>query len=110
MARHIRKGDEVMVTSGNDKGKRGKVLRVRNGDDRITVAGVNVRRKAVKPTQANPQGGVISLEMPIHISNVSPVDKSGKPSRVRFVTNDDGSKVRVAVTTGEELSVLKKAR
>lgn len=110
MARHIRKGDEVIVTAGSDKGKRGKVLKVKNDDERIIVQGVNVRRKHVKPTQSNPQGGVVSLEMPIHISNVSPADKSGKPTRVRFETKADGSKVRVAVTTGEELSVLKKAR
>ena len=110
MARHIRKGDEVIVTAGNDKGKRGKVLRVDTDRDRVVVEGINVRRKHVKPTQANPQGGVVSLEMPVHMSNLSPADKSGKPTRVRFVTKDDGSKVRVAVTTGEELSVLRKAR
>lgn len=110
MARHIRKGDEVIVTAGSDKGKRGKVLRVDTDRERVVVAGVNVRRKHVKPTQSNPQGGIVSLEMPVHMSNVSPADKQGKPSRVRFVTKDDGSKVRVAVTTGEELSVLKKAR
>ncbi|XAL99865.1 50S ribosomal protein L24 [Phycisphaeraceae bacterium D3-23] len=110
MARHIRTGDEVVVTAGNDKGKRGKVTRVKNDEDRILVSGVNVRRKTVKPTQSNPQGGIITVEMPIHISNVSPVDKKNKATRVRFVTKDDGSKVRVAATTGEELSVLKKAR
>ena len=110
MARHVRKDDEVIVTAGKDKGSRGKVVRVLTKEDRVIVEGINVRRKHVKPTQSNPQGGVVSVAMPIHISNVSPVDKNGKPTRVRFVTKPDGEKVRVAVTTGEELSVLKKAK
>ncbi|MEM1353651.1 MAG: 50S ribosomal protein L24 [Planctomycetota bacterium] len=110
MARHVRSGDEVIVTAGADKGQRGKVLRVMVKEERVLVEGVNVRRKHLRPSQQNPQGGVVSLEMPIHISNVAPVDKNGKPTRVRFITKEDGSKVRVAVTTGEELSVLRKAR
>ena len=110
MARHIRKDDQVIVTAGADKGQKGKVLRVLTGEDRVIVDGVNVRRKHVKPTQSNPQGGVVSVAMPIHISNVSPVDKNGKATRVRFETNKDGEKVRVAATTGETLSVLKKAK
>ena len=110
MARHIRKDDQVIVTAGADKGQRGKVLQVLTGQDRVIVDGINVRRKHVKPTQSNPQGGVVSMPMPIHISNVSPVDKNGKATRVRFETNKDGEKVRVAATTGETLSVLKKAR
>lgn len=110
MARHIRKDDEVIVTTGSDKGTRGRVVQVLTGEDRVIVEGVNVRRKHVKPTQSNPQGGVVSVSMPIHISNVSPVDKNKKPTRVRFETNKDGEKVRVAATTGETLSVLKKAR
>ena len=110
MARHIRKDDEVIVTAGADKGTRGRVVRVLTAEDRVIVEGVNVRRKHVKPTQSNPQGGVVSVAMPIHISNVSPVDKNKKPTRVRFQTNKDGEKVRVAATTGETLSVLKKAR
>ena len=110
MARHVRKDDEVIVTAGKDKGRIGKVIRVLTGEDRVVVDGINVRRKHVKPTQSNPQGGVVSLPMPIHISNVSPVDNKKKPTRVRFQTNDQGEKVRVAATTGETLSVLKKAR
>lgn len=109
MARHVRTGDEVIVTTGSDKGRRGKVMRVITKEERIIVEGVNVRRKHVKPTQSNPQGGVVSIAMPIHISNVSPVDKNKKPTRVRFETRD-GEKVRVAATTGEVLSTLKKAR
>ncbi len=110
MARHVRKGDNVIVTAGSSKGKQGKILRVVTEKDQVVVEGVNVRTKHVKPSQTNPQGGVVHKEMPIHISNVSPA-AAGKPTRVRFVTKDDGSKIRVAASTGEQLGPdLKKAR
>ena len=115
MPRHIRKGDNVIVRTGKDKGRTGEVLRiVTNADssaERVVVKGVNVRVKHIKPSQANPQGGTVSLEMPIHISNVSPVDNNGKATRVRYETKADGSKVRLAATTGEQLGPeLKKAK
>ncbi|MEE9403860.1 MAG: 50S ribosomal protein L24 [Algisphaera sp.] len=117
MARHIRKGDNVMVTAGrkDDRGRTGEVLRVVTADHpddvRVVVQGVNVRAKNIKPSQANPQGGMIRVEMPIHVSNVSPVDKNGKATRVRFETKDNGAKIRVAATTGEQIGPeLKKAR
>ena len=110
MARHVRKGDTVIVTTGSSKGKQGKILRVVTEKDQVLVEGANIRTKHVKPSQANPQGGVVHKEMPIHISNVSPI-ADGKPTRVRFVTKDDGSKIRVAASTGEQLGpALKKAR
>ena len=105
MARHIRKGDMVIVTAGNDRGATGEVLRMLNKAQRVVVQGINVRAKHLKPTQANPQGGIVHREMPIHISNVSPV-VDGKPSRVRWETTDDGSKIRVAVRNGKELHTL----
>ena len=105
MPRHIRKGDMVIVTSGNDRGATGEVLRVLLDADRVVVQGVNVRAKHLKPTQANPQGGIVRREMPIHISNVSPV-VDGKPTRVKWVTKPDGSKVRLSVQTGRELHTL----
>lgn len=105
MARHIVKGDTVIVTAGNDRGATGEVLRVLPSECRVVVQGVNVRAKHLKPSQANPQGGIIRREMPIHISNVSPV-VDGKPTRVRWEIRDDGSKVRVAVRGGKELHVL----
>ncbi len=105
MPRHVRKGDSVIVTSGKDKGKTGEVLHVYPEDDRVLVQGVNMVTKNIKPTQANPQGGVIHREATIHISNVSPV-VDGKPSRVRFEKKSDGSKVRVAVRGGGELGVI----
>lgn len=117
MARHIRKGDTVMVTAGReqDRGRTGEVLRVVTADHaddvRVVVQGINIRAKNIKPSQANPQGGMIRIEVPIHASNVSPVDKNGKPTRVRFETKENGAKIRVAVTTGEQLGPeLKKAR
>ncbi len=125
MARHIKSGDMVIVNSGTSAWKKNpdgsksrdytprKVLKVITETDRVIVEGANVRRKRLRPTQANPQGGYIEQEMPIHISNVQPavsVDGESRPTRVRFVTKDDGSKVRVAARNGEELSVLKKAK
>ncbi|MBY0312172.1 MAG: 50S ribosomal protein L24 [Phycisphaerales bacterium] len=106
-ARHVRKGDLVMVTSGSHKGKTGTIMRVMVGasadDTRVIIKGLNLRTKNLRPTQRNPQGGVITREAPIHVSNVSPVDGKGKATRVRFKTNADGSKLRVAATTGETL-------
>lgn len=105
MPRHIRKGDTVIVTAGNDKGATGEVLRVLPKRDRVVVQGVNMRSKHLKPTEANPQGGILRREMPIHISNVSPV-VDGKPSRVRFETAKNGAKKRIAVRNGKELHTL----
>jgi len=109
MARHIRKGDTVYITAGADRGKTGQVIRVIPKEDRVVVEGVGIRTVHVKPTQANPQGALVKRETPIHISNVSPV-AGGKPTRVRFQTKDDGSKVRVAARTGEELGVIRGAK
>jgi large subunit ribosomal protein L24 len=106
MARHIRKGDTVIVTAGNDKGATGEVLRVMPDEDKVVVQGVNMRTKHLKPSQKNPQGGRLKLEMPIHISNVSPMSE-GRATRVRFETRSDGSKVRVAVRSGKELHTLR---
>ena len=108
MPRHIKKGDQVVVTSGNDKGAVGEVLRIITASNRVVVQGVNIRARHMKPTQQNQQGGIIRREMPIHMSNVSPVD--GKPSRVRFETRSDGSKVRIAVRSGKELHTLRGPR
>lgn len=99
MARHVRKGDLVIVTAGRDRGRQGTILRVDTKRDVVVVQGVNVKKKHVRPSAANQQGGVVDKEMPIHISNVSPVI-DGKPTRVRFETRSDGSKVRVAVRGG----------
>ncbi|MEC7130220.1 MAG: 50S ribosomal protein L24 [Planctomycetota bacterium] len=109
MARHVKKGDQVIITAGNDRGRTGEILSVDAEGDRVVVSGINVRKRHLKPTQTRPQGGVIEQEMPIHISNVSPV-VDGKPTRVRFETRPDGSKVRVAVRGGKDLHVLRGPR
>ncbi len=109
MPRHVRKGDQVIVTQGADKGKIGEVLRVIPKEDRVVVRGVALRTRHLKPSQRNPQGGVFTKETPIHISNVSPV-VDGKATRVRFQVRKDGSKVRVAARGGKELGVVRGPR
>ncbi len=111
MARHVREGDWVTVTAGNDRGKRGRILRVLSEEDRVVVEGVNRRKRHVRPSQQNPRGGRLDQEMPIHISNVSPISPStDRPTRVRFEEGADGSKKRVAVHGGDTLSVLRKSK
>ncbi len=105
MPKHVRTGDQVIVTQGKDKGKTGEILRVFPKDERVLVRGIAMRTKHLKPTQQNPRGGVYTKETPIHISNVSPV-VDGKPTRVRFESKSDGSKVRVAARGGKELGVV----
>jgi len=109
MPRHVRKGDLVIVTAGNDRGNTGEVLAIVDDGDRVVVKGVNIRTKHLRPTQQRPQGSTIRREFPIHASNVSPV-ADGKPTRVRFPVKSDGSKVRVASRTGQELHVLHRPR
>ena len=104
--RKIRKDDEVIVLTGRDKGKRGAVLRIVTKTDRVLVEGVNVTKRHVKPTQADPQGGIVEREAPIHISNVALIDpESDRPTRVRYKNLEDGRKVRVAARSGEVIDV-----
>jgi large subunit ribosomal protein L24 len=94
-----------MVTAGNDRGATGEVLRVLVKHDRVVVQGVNLRAKHLKPSQANPNGGIIRKEMPIHMSNVSPLS-DGKPTRVRFESLKGGGKARIASRDGKTLHEL----
>ena len=104
--RKIRKDDEVIVLTGRDKGKRGAVLRVVTKTDRVLVEGVNVTKRHVKPTQADPQGGIVEREAPIHISNVALIDPANdRPTRARYKNLEDGRKVRVAARSGEVIDV-----
>ena len=104
--RKIRKDDEVIVLTGRDKGKRGAVLRVVTKTDRVLVEGVNVTKRHVKPTQGDPQGGIVEREAPIHISNVALIDPaSDRPTRVRYKTLEDGRKVRASTRSGEVIDV-----
>ena len=104
MARHIKSGDQVIVITGADKGKIGKVVRVLTGKDRVVVEGINRVWKHVRPSQRSPQGGRIQKDAPIHISNVMPVDPTtGKGTRVKF-QEKDGIK-RIAI--GDSISSLR---
>ncbi|MFZ4574787.1 MAG: 50S ribosomal protein L24 [Phycisphaerales bacterium] len=107
MARHVRKGDTVIVRSGDFKGMTGEVLRVLTKSDSVVIRGINIHTKHLKPSRLNPQGGVISKELPIHLSKVSPV-VDGKAVRVGFRTEPDGSKVRIARKKGVANRVLGK--
>ena len=103
MAAKIRSGDLVQVITGKDKGKRGRVLRVLNKDEKVLVEGVNRVMKHRRPTQQNPKGERRQQDAPIHVSNVMLVDpETSQPTRVRFEFRDDG-KHRVAVKSGADL-------
>jgi large subunit ribosomal protein L24 len=110
----IKKGDQVAVIAGAEKGKTGKVLKVNEKTLRILVEGVNLRKKHVKPSQKTPQGGVLTQEAPIHYSNVQLVDGAGKPTRIAVQTSQgkDGKVVRtrVAKTTGKPIAEAKAGR
>ena len=101
MAAKIRKGDQVIVTAGRDKGKRGEVRQMIPAESRAIVAGVNLVRRHTKQT-AQTEGGIITKESTIHLSNLAILDpKTGKPTRVGFKILDDGRKVRVARRSGD---------
>jgi len=101
----IRKGDQVVVRAGRDKGMKGEVLKVLTADDRVLVQGVNMVKRHTRPTPSNP-GGILEKEAPVHISNVAIVDpKTGEPSRVSYRWLEDGRKVRFALKSGEVLDV-----
>jgi large subunit ribosomal protein L14 len=102
MALRIRKGDNVVVIAGRDKGKTGEVLSVLPKENRAVVRGVNVVRRHQRQTPSQ-QGGIITKELPIHISNIALTDTSGKPTRVGYRTADNGRKVRFAKRTGETI-------
>jgi large subunit ribosomal protein L24 len=99
----IKKDDTVVVLSGKDKGKHGKVVRALPEVDKVIVEGVNVAKRHQKPTRSMQQGGIIDKAMPIHVSNVALV-VDDKPTRVGYRVGADGQKVRVAKSTGVDIS------
>ena len=104
MAAKIKKGDKVIVIAGRDKGKQGEVLQIITETNRAIVSGVNQMKKHEKPSAAG-NGGVITKDAPIHISNIALVDaKSGKATRVGFSVDKDGKKSRVAKRSGETVT------
>jgi large subunit ribosomal protein L24 len=101
MGTRIKKDDEVVVISGRDKGSRGRVLKVLPEVGKVIVEGVGRVKRHTKPTQKNPQGGILEKELPIHASKVMLLDtKADKPTRVRAGKDADGKKTRVTVKSG----------
>jgi large subunit ribosomal protein L24 len=100
----IRKGDEVVVIAGKDKGATGKVLRVIPREERVVVEGVNLITKNIKADQqrAGKESGRVTVEAPLHVSNVAIVE-DGKPVRVGYRINEDGTKVRISRRSGKEI-------
>lgn len=99
---HVKKEDTVIVISGKDKGKKGRVIAAYPRQNRVLVEGVNMIKKHARPSHQNPQGGILNQEAPIHVSNVMLVDpKTGGPTRVGYKVLDNGKKVRVAKKSGE---------
>ena len=99
----LKKGDTVVVIAGKDKGSEGEVVQVMPTANKVLVNGVNTAKKHSKPRKTNQQGGIIDRDMPVDASNVMLVHK-GKPTRVGYKIQPDGTKVRVAKRTGEVIS------
>lgn len=100
MAAKIKKGDKVVVLAGRDKGRTGEVIQVNPSEERALVRGVNMVQRHQKPQGVN-EGGIVSKEAPIHLSNLAVADKDGKATRVGFKTLEDGTKVRFSKRSGE---------
>ncbi len=92
----VRTGDRVVVIAGNSKGQHGIVKAYR--DESVWIEGVNVRKKAVRPSQQNPKGGFVEIEAPIHISNVRPCDNEGRPLKVKIMLNEQGERELCAIS------------
>ena len=105
----IQKGDTVVVISGKDKGKTGKVMRLFKDDDKVIVEGINLMKRHMRPNPRMQQGGILEREQPMHACKVMLVDSAGKATRVRVKTDDKGVKVRVAATNGEDIPSPRKA-
>jgi large subunit ribosomal protein L24 len=101
---HVKKGDLVVVISGKDKGKKGRILTAYPSDQRVLIEGVNIVKRHTRPNAVNQQGGIIEKEAPIHVSNVAIADpKTGAPSRIGYKVLENGNKVRYAKKSGEVL-------
>lgn len=100
----IKKGDTVIVTTGKYKNQTGKVVATHPRENKVTVEGVNIVKKAVKPNKANPQGGILEITKPMDVSKVAIVDPSTKKaSRIGYAFDKDGNKIRVFKSSGKEI-------
>ena len=102
MAAKIRKGDKVVVITGRDKGRSGEVIEMRPTEGRALVRGIHMVKRHQKQS-ATQEGGIISKESPIHLSNIAYLGKDGKPTRIGFKIQADGKKVRIAKSSGAEI-------
>ncbi|CAN5779828.1 50S ribosomal protein L24 [soil metagenome] len=110
MLARLRKGDEVIVISGKDKGKKGKVSRIFAEDGKVVVEGINLVKRHLRPNAKNPQGGILEKEAPIYASKVMPIDpKTGKGTRIKIGKDEKGKKIRLAAKSGEAIAAPAKA-
>ncbi len=101
---HVRKGDRVKVIRGNFAGQEGTVLRTLPKENRVVIEGINLRKRHMRPSQENPEGGIVTFEAPIHASNVMLLDPStDEPTRVRHHVDEDGTKERISVRSGQAI-------
>ena len=100
---HVKKGDNVLVIAGTQKGKKGTVLSVDVEKQRAIVEGVNLVSKHARPSTENPKGGIVKKEASVHISNLMVCDKDGKPGRIGRKKDDNGKSIRYSKKTGEEI-------
>jgi len=100
-SKKIRKGDKVVVRAGNYKGQTGVVLHVK--DDGVVIQGLNLKKKHVKKSEQQPQGGVVEIEAPIHISNVAICDEAGKPVKLKMEVNEEGQRNLYWMNEGQKL-------
>ncbi len=107
---HVRKGDRVKVIRGNFAGQEGTILRVLPKENRVVIEGINLRKRHMRPTQENPEGGIVTFEAPIHASNVMLLDPTtDEPTRIRHHVDEDGTKERISARTGHAIPVPKPA-
>ena len=100
----LKKGDTVVVRTGKYKGKTGKITATHPTDNKVTVEGINIVKKAMKPTQARPQGGFLEITKPMWVSKVAVIEPTTKKtSRIGYTVKDDGTKVRTYKSTGKEI-------
>jgi len=98
---HVKRGDNVIVIAGYHKGEQGTITEVKVSEQRVILEGINMVKKHIKPSANNPEGGIIEMEAPIHISNVAHVDASGKPTRIGRKKDENGKLVRYSKKSGE---------
>ena len=107
----LRVGDTVQVIAGSDKGKTGEIIQILRKEDRVIVEGVNMVTKHIKPSQADPEGGIVTREAPVHVSNVAYYDSKAKQAvKIGYAFDEDGKKYRINKKTGKALDKTTKKK